>query len=82
MVKEEHFRGPGPQVGRCRRIGAGCRDRQSGEHVDKKPHRQPRVATEGGVLRGHVWIESPLEGTLNAAERGSRQVAADDNGKA
>jgi hypothetical protein len=90
LVKEGHFRGPGLQVERCRRVGAGCRDRQSGNHmnkkagnhVNKKAHRQTRTPAEDGAPCGRRRDDGNPERRLNAARRSSRQATAEDNGKA
>jgi hypothetical protein len=81
LVKEGHFWGPGLHVECCRRVGAGCRDRQSGKHVNKKAHRQPRVPAEGGAPRGRLGDDGNPERRLNAAGRRSQQATAEDNGK-
>jgi hypothetical protein len=81
-VKEGHFREPGLQVERCRRVGAGCHDRQPGNHVNDKAHRQPRTPAEAGVPCGRPRDDGNPQRRLNAARRRRRQVAAEDNGKA
>jgi len=80
-MKEEHCCGLGPHVGCCRRVGAGCRDRQSGNHINEKTHRQPRIGAEDGAPRGRPANDGDPERPRKAAENDNRQATAEDNGR-
>jgi hypothetical protein len=80
LMKEGHFWGPGLRVECCRRVGAGCRHRQSGKHVNNKAHRQPRVLAQDGAPRARLGDDGNPERRLNTAGRPSRQATAEDNG--
>src|SRR4026209_1682060 len=64
---------PGMHIECCRRGRETCRDRQSGEHVGEKSHRQSRVPAAGGVAH-------PPERRLSALGGLSRTAADEDDG--
>ena len=72
------FPGTRPHVERCRRVGATCRDRQPGKHVNEKSHRQPRVPAADGVPRRHRGLVGSRRKAQAVEDAAGGRLMSDD----
>jgi hypothetical protein len=82
LLVDEGIAGLDLRVERCRRVGAGHRDRHPGEHVNKRSHRQPHIPSDGGAFDRPPGADNSAARDSNAASECSRwQATNEDNRK-